>query len=365
MAEHYTVYVGTFSQGVWRGEDLETEREDTEKGYSIDLHEGDRRAWKRAGWTVPDKVFHLEAQSRAVAIHPQNSNTVLVGDEEGLFRSDNGGRKWERVAGALAGVSIWSLAFDPSEPNTVFAGSRPAALFRSRDGGRTWHKLSADLPQKYTYGQTRVTNIKVDPLDPKSIWAGVEEGGVYRSVDGGDVWTHIPEGASSVPATGHDVTIVTGAALQQKNGSVHLSPGKKETVLVTGPDAVVASDDAGKSWRPFVSAKNMPLPALGAVAVKPDDPQMIFLGISETDPAVAGGIMRSRDGGATWEQCNLPQKPNSGIFNIAMHPSNPRRIWAASLLGELYHSENAGDTWEKPNRELTEIRALTWVPKTK
>ena len=45
-----------------------------------------------------------------------------------------------------------------------------------------------------------------------------------------------------------------------------------------------------------------------------------------------------------------------------MHPANPDRIVTCSHYGELYATENAGDTWQKLPREFTEIRAVSWVP---
>ena len=38
-------------------------------------------------------------------------------------------------------MDVWRIAIDPADPDTIFAGTRPAALFRSKDGGRSWQKL--------------------------------------------------------------------------------------------------------------------------------------------------------------------------------------------------------------------------------
>ena len=73
-------------------------------------------------------------------------------------------------------------------------------------------------------------------------------------------------------------------------------------------------------------------------------------------------IQRSRDGGSKWEMAKLPVEPNSPIWTFAVHPANPDRIVSCSHFGELYATEDAGDTWRKLPREFTEIRALSWVP---
>ena len=357
----YTVFVGTVSQGVWRG-DAKEDTSGTTMFGSLDKH----RSWKRVGWTPANKIFHLEAQSRSIAINPKNPKVVFIGDEEGLFRSNDGGYKWERINSILNGLSVWSLAIDPVEPNVMFAGTRPAGFYRSKDGGTTWEKLKADLPATCFIGLPRVTNLKIDPEDHRTIWAGVEIAGVFRSNDGGDSWVRVKGGLteSTNHTDIHDVTIIPGLGLQDDHGKLSLTPSpRKKTVLVTGPGEMMASDDMGETFHHFISGKDdMPTPYLRCVAVKPGDPKTIFLGISDTAIGSTGAVMRTKNGGKTWEQAKLPKVPNSGIFHIAMHPSDPERVWASSLFGELYLSEDGGDTWEKPKRELSEIRALAWAP---
>jgi hypothetical protein len=59
---------------------------------------------------------------------------------------------------------------------------------------------------------------------------------------------------------------------------------------------------------------------------------------------------------------SLPAEPNSPIWNFATHAADPGLIVACSHYGELFASDNAGDSWKKLRREFTEIRALSWVP---
>jgi len=58
----------------------------------------------------------------------------------------------------------------------------------------------------------------------------------------------------------------------------------------------------------------------------------------------------------------LPAEPNSPIWTFATHPANPDRIVTCSHYGELYATEDSGDTWRKLPREFTQIRAVSWVP---
>jgi photosystem II stability/assembly factor-like uncharacterized protein len=73
-------------------------------------------------------------------------------------------------------------------------------------------------------------------------------------------------------------------------------------------------------------------------------------------------ILCSSDGGQTWEPRPLPTEPNSPIWNFAAHPGEPDLVLANSLFGELYRSNNGGDSWEKLQQEFSEVRALTRLP---
>ena len=96
---------------------------------------------------------------------------------------------------AMEGLNIWSIAIDPADSNTIFAGTSPPFVFRSRDGCKSWQKLSAGMAQECAIGSPRVTAMLVDPVDRGTVLAGVEIDGVYRSRDGG--------GYLGAPGRGH------------------------------------------------------------------------------------------------------------------------------------------------------------------
>ena len=104
------------------------------------------------------------------------------------------------------------------------------------------------------------------------------------------------------------------------------------------------------------------LPYSRGVAFKPDDPNVIYSAVGDTAIGSTGAIHRSLDGGETWEERPLPVEPNSNIWSIATHPADPDVVLASSLLGEVYSSSDAGDSWQKLRREFSEIGAMVWVP---
>src|SRR5205807_2593045 len=129
-------------------------------------------------------------------------------------------------------VHVWKVAIDPTDPQTIFAGTRPAALFRSTDGGGHWDKLPADMAEECPNVRIpRVTALTVDPSDHRMVWAGVEVDGVRRSRDRGETWTRV---AGVDDPDIHDTAISINGA---------------KTVLTSTPREIFASTDGGESWR--------------------------------------------------------------------------------------------------------------------
>jgi photosystem II stability/assembly factor-like uncharacterized protein len=96
--------------------------------------------------------------------------------------------------------------------------------------------------------------------------------------------------------------------------------------------------------------------------VKPDDARVVYAGCGETTTGETGAILRSGDGGQTWKRVALPIRPNATLWGLATHPSDPARVVAFTLFGEVYVTDDAGESWRKIAREFGEIRAAAWLP---
>jgi photosystem II stability/assembly factor-like uncharacterized protein len=251
----------------------------------------------------------------------------------------------------MTGTQIWSIAVDPVDSEVIFVGTKPPAVFRSADQGKSWDRLPAGIPEECPIGPPRVTNLVIDPLNPRNVWAGVELGGVFRSRDLGDSWTRLPQlGPRESSTDVHGVAISPG------------SPGK---VLVTTPDGVWTSSDQGQSWRLHAFPKFAERDRVSycrGVAVKTDNPDVLFVANGNDVPGDVGAIQISRDGGLSWQRAALPVEPNSTIYWFAVNPFLPDVIIANSMFGYLYVSGDGGASWNKLRRELSEIRGLALMP---
>jgi photosystem II stability/assembly factor-like uncharacterized protein len=321
MARDYSICLGTAGWGVWHSPDA---------GKS---------------WLRHRAPFPLNSRIQALVAHPTEAHTIFAGGDTGLFVSQNGGAEWEKIASQDALPTIWSLSIDPVDPSILFAGTRPAGVYRSRDGGQHWEKLAIDMARECSIGTPFVTSVLVNPNDHHTVWAGVEIDGVFRSLDGGETWTHVETGL-------YDPDIHAMAIAATKPTCVFASTARE----------LFASIDVGETWKPLGVKAKWPLPYARGIAVKTDDPGVLFAGCGETTTGEKGYVLRSTDMGETWEMLKLPVQPNSTVWGLATHPADANRILAFSLFGEVYVSEDAGDSWGKIAREFGEIRTAAWLP---
>lgn len=142
------------------------------------------RSWHRLNVTeLPDVRYYVE-------LDPQDPDTIYaivnqcevsgVAFPGGLFRSDDGGRRWRRV---LAYPELHSLAINPRLSRVIYAGGYPVkdhlgGLFRSLDRGETWRWEPGLLDKHH-----RVTTIAVNPVDGCTLYVGTQGGGAYRGID--------------------------------------------------------------------------------------------------------------------------------------------------------------------------------------
>ena len=103
------------------------------------------QTWARIG---PRRGFAYEAAVRCIAMHPKQHKILFAGTEKGIYRSEDGGANWKYVDSALNAHYVWVIAFDPVNPDIMFAGTgtpTPAMLFRSKDGGQSWEKRPVEV----------------------------------------------------------------------------------------------------------------------------------------------------------------------------------------------------------------------------
>jgi len=128
----------------------------------------------------------------------------------GMYRSDDGGHRWESIEAGLPSSFGFPAAAHPRDPDTLyllplngdvagrFMPDAQAAVWRTRDGGGTWAALRKGLPQESAYFGVLRQALATDTSDPAGIYFGTSSGSVFASADEGDSWTCIAQHLPSV-----------------------------------------------------------------------------------------------------------------------------------------------------------------------
>jgi photosystem II stability/assembly factor-like uncharacterized protein len=309
-----------------------------------------------------DSGMYSGSQVWALAHHPARPGELLAGTETGLYRMDRTTRCWTHLSSPMDSRLVTAIAQSPADPAVIVAGTQPGALFRSDDDGRSWQAL--DVPMKphvsisVQNGRirvpsgggapnirhwTRVTQILFDPEEPRLVWAGVEIDAVWRSEDGGRSWRQTTKGLASKD--------IHGFALV-RNG--------QRVLYATTNEGLHASRDDGETWT--LQTIDSPWQYVRAIGSRADASGVMFMTNGDGPPGWSGRLFRSRDHGARWEDVRLPGEVQSSVYTLAAHPADPSLLFAATCLGQIYRTTDAGETWTALRRRLGEIRALAWLP---
>jgi len=104
--------------------------------------------------------------------------------------------------------------------------------------------------------------------------------------------------------------------------------------------------DGGQSW--YTTTDHLPSIGVSSIAVNPQNPDVLYIGTGDRDTWVAFGIgvLKSLDGGETWEQTGLIYEllQNAIINKLLIHPFQPEIIYAATNQG-IYKTQDAAENW--------------------
>ena len=133
-------------------------------------------------------------------------------------------------------------------------------------------------------------------------------------------------------------------------------PGQPEVFYFGGADGgVFKTENAGRTWKQLFDEQ--PVQSIGAIAVAPSDPNVVYVGTGEPDirsqNSFGDGIYKSTDGGQTWTHLGLDNTRRIG--RIVVDPRDPNRVYVAALGSAyqanpdrgVFRSSDGGRTWAK------------------
>ncbi len=172
------------------------------------------------------------------------------------------------------------------------------------------------------YRGGRSVAVAGDPTNPLVFYFGSTGGGVWKTTDGGVYWENISDGFFKRASVG-------AIAVAPSDPNV-IYVGMGESTIrgnVSHGDGVYKSTDGGKTWTHLGLADTR---QIGKVRIHPQSPDLVYVAAlgHAHGPNNERGIYRSHDGGKTWEQI-LFRSEDVGAHDLAMDPHNPRILYAA------------------------------------
>jgi photosystem II stability/assembly factor-like uncharacterized protein len=320
-----TVYIGT----------LDSVRRSTDGGVS---------------WTSLDLGIGANDQVFDVALDPSNPLIIWAGiADAGGFQpvnvmrsTDNGGTWSNRTPPLAAPISCRGIAVDPTDSNTViavFGGDFGGGeVWTTTDGGDSWTNRSAGLPdnpmQAVVYDGSRL-------LVGGGQLFGSENVGLYRSTDLGATWTPLHDGTWPVLVV----------------GGIAVDPNDAQTILVaTDGSGVNRTTDGGGSWEIGIGGTD----ALAgrSLRFRPDSSTELLLGVSSL------AVFRSTDGGDHFVQSS------NGISELNLFSIDASAV-ASNELAEAFQGQNNGGvlrsvdggvTWDVESAPPTRYSAVRFAP---
>jgi photosystem II stability/assembly factor-like uncharacterized protein len=312
-----------------------------------------------------------------LAVAPQSGtdrDIVLAATFVGIYRSSDGGRRWNLVDADLHDWFIQAAVLAPMEDRLVgLAASRMGWVYRSIDGGETWETLSDWRDMGIITRLVASPEFATDGI----VFACTEQDGILKSSDRGRTWKAASFGLLNLsvvslcfsPDFGRDEVVFagtdSGGLFRSRNGGrawresgeglpnsavqcVALSPNYAEDgVLFAGTEdrGLYRSQDGGRTWAPVVD------PDQGAAGALPAEACVNSLYVAPDwaagGPVIAAtdeGILVSSDGGASWAAATGPDYP----YVLA---STSSALLVGAYDEGVYRSAR-GDVWQASNEQM-------------
>jgi photosystem II stability/assembly factor-like uncharacterized protein len=305
----------------------------------------------------------------AVAGVPGDPTTYYVaGAAGGIVKTTNGGTTFRQIFDEQNVLSVGAIAIAPSDPNIIYVGSGEGdprnstsfgdGMYKSLDAGNTWTHIGLD-------DSDRIKRVVIDPKNPDIVyacalghaWGPNEERGVFKTTDAGKTWKkqlykNNTTGCSDLDIDPTNSNIVYAGMYSFRRWAWTFESGAGET-------AVYKSIDGGATWKKLT--RGLPTEAMDriGIAVSRSEPNIVYV-VSETK--TQGELWRSDDAGDTFRMVNRDPNINFRPFyysDLRVDPQNSNRVF--SLSGSLNFSDDGGRTFQTVAQGVHGDHQAMWI----
>jgi photosystem II stability/assembly factor-like uncharacterized protein len=359
----------------------------TESGaYILTKEKGDKK-WRKHGPVLKGESVN------SMAFDPKGGRLYAATHSNGVFISEDMGKRWKDTNRGLIVRKVWTGELDPRKPSRLYAGTQYGHLFKSENGGESWDEVSGlfkapgrnDWGIDWGFGTTGlcIHTIRIDPRKSNRIFIVASGNGPYRSDDSGENWTRLREGTmNACPIGGGPNAPTIPKNEREKQLAEHLSQvhscTHKLEISREDPDIVFQQNhcgvyqslDAGDHWE---DVSPQPRARHGfPIVFDENGGRSVFTvpayqgphsgGCTKHNSCIRGqlAVLRTQDGGGTWKRLasGLPSNVHTCVLRDAM-ASGPDGVYFGTTTGEVYGSRSEGDSWEKVLGEAGRIQGVS------
>ena len=340
------------------GESLRKQRNFTMPGNGIYRSDDGGDHWQHMGL---DASWHIGE----ISVHPNNPDIVLVAvmgkfwspsTFKGIFRTEDGGKSWEKVLYVNENSRANDVVFAPGNPNIAYATiweNHPdtslresvcgpnSGVYKSTDGGKSWKRTSQGLPNgertgrmglAVSYTDEDKAYVLVDNLNKSDRTKAAE---IYRTVDGGNNWSRT-----------HEEELLFSASLGWYFSDMYVNPQNDEEIFALGI-TLVNSQDGGKTFSTIGGEIQHVVPSAAQTLhldqcelwINPENPNHLLIGND-------GGLYESRDKGGHWRHHN--NIASGEFYTITVEQQAPYRIFGGTQDNSTVYGtpEQGGYDWK-------------------
>ena len=356
------------SYGWWFGR-LKIDPQDPQVVYAIGF---DMYKTTNGGnsWFYISSGVHVDHHE--IAISPNNSNQVLLGNDGGLYLSSNAGQSWTHHTN-LPITQFYTCAIDESLPERIYGGAQDNGTNRTLSGnpdawapiywGDGFYCLIDPNDNRYVYAEyqygnfARSTNygssfspatsginggdrknwntpVVMNPQNSSSLYYGANR--LYKSINKAQSWQVISSDLTNGPSSGNQTfgTITT----------ISVSPVDTNFIYVGTDDANVwMTTDNGATW--LLISNDLPQRWISRVVADPVDVLTAYVCLSGfRENEYMPHVLKTEDAGLSWEDISqgLPEAP---VNDLIVDPDETNRLIVATDVG-VFYKDSETETWQ-------------------
>jgi photosystem II stability/assembly factor-like uncharacterized protein len=256
------------------------------------------RGWRSIGLAFTNQAnIHVDIHS--MAINPRNPNELLVGTDGGVYRltytPSTGAVNIVGLNATLGITQFYAAAFHPTDPNRVMGGAQDNATPRANGNLNAWRCIIGGDGGYCAF----------NPINPNIQYGSYQYLNILRTTNN---WSN----ASNITPNYGDDFVAFIAPL-----TIHPA---QPNWLLAGTNYLWRWNENTRTWDARLGNQMLTNGRLRAIAGAPNDANVIYTGGDD------GQVWMTTNGGASWRQINA-NLPNRSISDIAVHPTNPYKVY--------------------------------------